>query len=224
MSLKLVLAEDDYLIREGTASLLQDVEELELVATASDLPSLLKAVEEKRPDVVLTDIRMPPTNTTEGIDAAHKIRADHPQIGVLVLSQHAEDEYVHELFKNGSSGLGYLLKERVADIEDLVSALEEVARGGSRIDTKLVDVLVRRKVESPGSLISQLTARERETLGLMAQGKSNAAIAKTIFLSERAVEKHINSVFQKLLISEERDVNKRVLAVLVFLRETRLSE
>jgi DNA-binding NarL/FixJ family response regulator len=223
VALRVVFAEDNYLVREGTAALLDAVEDLELVASVSDLDSLLAAVEEYRPDAVLTDIRMPPTHTTEGIEAAKRIRAEHPEIGVVVLSQYAEEEYAYELLKEGAAGLGYLLKERVADLEELVRAIVEVSRGGSVLDPKVVEGLVSRKERLAHSPLGQLTEREREVLEQMAQGKNNAAIAKSLFLTERAVEKHINSLFHKLGLTEEADVHRRVMAVLAFLREEGLS-
>jgi DNA-binding NarL/FixJ family response regulator len=216
---RVVFAEDNYLVREGTAALLRTSAEIELVAMASDLEELLAAVEEHRPEVVLTDIRMPPTNTTEGIDAARRIREEHPDTGVVVLSQFAEAEYAHELLKNGAVGLGYLLKERVSDLDELVRALTEVAHGGSVIDPKVVEALVSAKERTGRSPLAQLTDREREVLAHMAQGKNNAAIARSLFLTERAVEKHINSVFHKLELSAEPEVHRRVMAVLAFLRE-----
>ena len=190
-----------------------------MVEAVGALPTLLSAVEAHRPDAVLTDIRMPPTNTTEGIDAARRIRAEHPEIGVVVLSQYAEEEYAYDLLKDGAAGLGYLLKERVADVTELARALNEVSRGGSVLDPKVVEALVAAKDRISHSPLARLTDREREVLGLMAQGKNNAAIAKSMFLTERAVEKHINSLFHKLDLSEEVDVHRRVMAVLAFLRE-----
>lgn len=219
MPLRVVFAEDNYLVREGTAALLSGVDDIELVASVADLDGLLAAVEEHGPDVVLTDIRMPPTHTTEGIEAARKIRADHPEIGVVVLSQYAEEDYAYELLKDGAAGLGYLLKERVADLDELVRAMNDVARGGSVLDPKVVEGLVARKDRLAHSPMAQLTEREREVLEQMAQGKNNAAIAKSLFLTERAVEKHINSLFHKLGLSDELDVHRRVMAVLAFLRE-----
>jgi DNA-binding NarL/FixJ family response regulator len=217
---RVVFAEDNYLVREGTAALLQSTDEVDLIGTASALDELLVAVEELKPEVVLTDIRMPPTNTTEGIDAARRIRADHPDIGVVVLSQFAEEEYAYELLKDGAAGLGYLLKERVSNLDELVRALNEVAKGGSVLDPKVVEALVSAKDRMAHSPLAQLTDREREVLEHMAQGQNNASIAKSLFLTERAVEKHINSLFHKLGLSEETDVHRRVMAVLAFLRET----
>jgi DNA-binding NarL/FixJ family response regulator len=216
---RVVFAEDNYLVREGTAALLTTSEEVDLVGTATNLEELLIAVDELRPEAVLTDIRMPPTNTTEGIDAARKIRGEHPEIGVVVLSQFAEEEYAYELLKDGAAGLGYLLKERVADVTELVRALNEVAGGGSVLDPKVVEALVSAKDRMAHSPLAQLTDREREVLEHMAQGQNNAAIARSLFLTERAVEKHINSLFHKLALSEETEVHRRVMAVLAFLRE-----
>ncbi len=217
---RVVFAEDNYLVREGTAALLQGSDDVELLGTAAALDELLTAVEELKPEVVLTDIRMPPTNTTEGIDAAKRIRADHPDIGVVVLSQFAEEEYAYELLKDGAAGLGYLLKERVADVTEVVRALNEVAKGGSVLDPKIVEALVAAKDRMAHSPLASLTEREREVLDHMAQGKNNASIAQSLFLTERAVEKHINSLFHKLGLSEETAVHRRVMAVLAFLRET----
>jgi len=214
-----VFAEDNYLVREGTSALLQSTNEIDLVGTATDFEELMIAVDEMRPDAVLTDIRMPPTNTTEGIDAARKIRGEHPEIGVVVLSQFADEAYAYELLKDGAAGLGYLLKERVADVDELVRALNEVAKGGSVLDPKVVEALVSAKERMAHSPLAQLTDREREVLEQMAQGKNNAAIAKSLFLTERAVEKHINSLFHKLALSEETEVHRRVKAVLAFLQE-----
>ena len=216
--LKVVFAEDNYLVREGTAALLNSVDEIELVAVAEDLDSLMAAVEANEPDAVLTDIRMPPTKTTEGIDAALRIRAEHPGTGVVVLSQYDDEEYAYELLKDGAAGLGYLLKDHVGDVEELVRALQDVAKGGSFLDPQIVEALVARKQKLANSPLGELTEREREVLEQMAQGKNNAAIAKSLFLSERAVEKHINSLFHKLRLSNEPEVHRRVKAVLTFLK------
>jgi DNA-binding NarL/FixJ family response regulator len=216
---RVVFAEDNYLVREGTAALLDSTEEVEVVGIATNLEELLLAVDELGPDAVLTDIRMPPTNSTEGIDAALKIRGEHPEIGVVVLSQFAEEDYAYELLKDGAAGLGYLLKERVADVTELVRALNEVAKGGSVLDPKVVEALVAAKDRMAHSPLAQLTDREREVLEHMAQGQNNAAIARSLFLTERAVEKHINSLFHKLGLSDEPEVHRRVMAVLAFLRD-----
>jgi DNA-binding NarL/FixJ family response regulator len=215
-----VFAEDNYLVREGTSALLEASDGVDLIGTASELDGLMSAVEELKPEAVLTDIRMPPTNTTEGIDAAKRIRAEHPDIGVVVLSQFAEEEYAYELLKDGAAGLGYLLKERVADVTEVIRALNEVAKGGSVLDPKVVEALVSAKDRMAHSPLAQLTEREREVLEHMAQGQNNASIAASLFLTERAVEKHINSLFHKLGLSEETSVHRRVMAVLAFLRET----
>jgi DNA-binding NarL/FixJ family response regulator len=215
---RVVFAEDDYLVREGTAALLAQAEDVEIVEAVADMDALLAAVERHRPDAVLTDIRMPPTKTTEGIDAALRIRREHPDTGVVVLSQYAEEEYAYELLREGAGGLGYLLKERVADVEEIVRALREVAAGGSVLDPKVVEGLVSRRDREAHSPLARLTDREREVLALMAEGKNNAAVAASLFLTERAVEKHINSMFHKLGLSEEPNVHRRVMAVLTFLR------
>jgi DNA-binding NarL/FixJ family response regulator len=220
VTLRVVFAEDNYLVREGTSALLREVGEVELVGVVADLQGLMDAVEEQIPDVVLTDIRMPPTHTTEGIAAAKRIRAEHPAIGVLVLSQFADEDYAYDLLKEGAAGLGYLLKERVAEIEELVRALKEVAAGGSVLDPKVVESLVGHKSDRQNSPLERLTARERDVLQQIAEGKNNAAIAEALSLSPRAVEKHINSIFQKLDLSEEPHVHRRVMAVLTFLRGT----
>jgi len=218
--LRVVFAEDNYLVREGTVALLQELGDIEVVATAESFDGLLEAVASQTPDAVLTDIRMPPTGTDEGIRAAKTIRHDHPSIGVVVLSQYADEDYAYELLKDGAAGLGYLLKERVADVEEVVRALEEVSRGGSVLDPKVVEALVAAKDRMAHSPLGLLTDREREVLSFMAQGMNNAAIAKALFLTDRAVEKHINSMFHKLGLTEEHDVHRRVMAVLAFLRET----
>lgn len=214
-----MFAEDDYLVREGTAALLEQLEDIEIVAMVADRDALLAAVEEHRPDAVLTDIRMPPTKSTEGIEAARRIRAEHPETGVVVLSQFAEEDYAYDLLRDGADGLGYLLKERVADIEEVARALRDVAEGGSVLDPKVVEGLVARREREARSPLGHLTEREREVLSLMAEGKNNAAIAASLVLTQRAIEKHINSLFHKLGLSEEPDVHRRVMAVLAFLRE-----
>jgi DNA-binding NarL/FixJ family response regulator len=218
--IRVVFAEDNYLVREGTAALLQNAGSVDLVGTAATFDELLAQVEETSPEAVLTDIRMPPTNTTEGIDAAKRIRQEHPNVGVVVLSQYAEEEYAYELLKDGAAGLGYLLKERVSDLDEVVRALNEVSKGGSVLDPKVVEALVSAKERMAHSPLASVTDREREVLELMAQGKNNASIAKALFLTERAVEKHINSLFHKLGLTEEPDVHRRVMAVLAFLRES----
>lgn len=217
MPIKIVLAEDNYLVREGVARLLETEKELDLLAAVEDLPTLMKAVEELSPQVVVTDIRMPPTSTDEGIQASEQLRESHPEVGVVVLSQYAEPEYALMLLEKGAAGRAYLLKERVSEIDQIRQAIEEVARGGSVIDPKVVEVLVAAKARAKESPLERLTPRENEILSEMAQGKNNAAIAATLVLTERAVEKHINSIFSKLALSEEKDVHRRVKAVLLFL-------
>jgi DNA-binding NarL/FixJ family response regulator len=219
--LRIVFADDSYLVREGISALLADVDEIDLVAAVASPPELLKAVDEHRPEAVLTDIRMPPTFVDEGIVVAHQIRAKHPKIGVVVLSQYVEEAYAFELLKEGVAGMGYLLKERVSDVVELVRALQDVSRGGSALDPKVVEALLRRKATESSSPLQGLTDRELEVLKEMATGRSNATIATTLFMSERAVEKHIGAVFQKLGLVEERQSNRRFMAVLAFLEATR---
>lgn len=217
MPLRLVFAEDNFLVREGTTALLAEVDSLEIVEAVGDQPSLLKAVAELRPDAVLTDIRMPPTFTSEGIDAAKRIRAEYPDIGVVVLSQYAEHDLAFELLSDGVAGLGYLLKERVSQVDELVRALQDVCRGGSALDPKIVEGLMFRRSREAASPLHELTEREREVLAEMATGRNNAAIARALYLSDRAVEKHIGLIFQKLGLIDEGEVNRRVKAVLAFL-------
>ncbi len=210
-------AEDSYLIRESLERLLSGGKDIELAAVCDDLPSLREAVRAHQPDVVVTDIRMPPGNSDEGLKIAEELRRSNAATGVLVLSQYGEPRYALRLLGEGSEGRGYLLKERVSDAEQLRSAIREVARGGSVVDPKIVDALVRARVTSRESGMDDLTPRELEVLGEMAQGKSNAAIAESLVVSERAVEKHINSIFSKLGVSFEENVNRRVRAVLIYL-------
>jgi DNA-binding NarL/FixJ family response regulator len=217
MTVRVVFADDNYLVREGVAGLLMESPDIDLVETVADPAALQRAVVLHRPNAVLTDIRMPPTFTTEGIDAAKRIRADFPDIGVVVLSQYIEEEYAFELLSDGVEGLGYLLKERVTQADDVVNALNAVARGGSVLDPKVVEGLLARKSNQASSPLLGLTDREFEVLQQLATGKSNGATAKALFLSERAVENHVSSVFQKLGLVQESDVNRRVMAVLAFL-------
>jgi DNA-binding NarL/FixJ family response regulator len=217
--IRVALAEDHVLLREGISRLVAANEDFELVGAASDLPQLLAMVAEQVPDVVVTDIRMPPTGTDEGIQAAAWIRQNHPRVGVVVLTQYTAPGYAVALLEHGSSGRGYLLKERVGSVDELARAIRTVAGGGSVIDPLVVDELVRARSQERMSGLSSLTPRESEILAEMAQGKSNSAIAAALFVTERAVEKHTNSIFSKLGLSEERDVNRRVKAVLVFLSQ-----
>jgi DNA-binding NarL/FixJ family response regulator len=217
--IRLVFADDNYLLREGVTQLIEGQPELALAATATDLQSLLDAVDREKPDVVITDIRMPPTGTDEGIRAAEQLRTTHPKTGVVVLSQYVEPEYALSLLSKGAAGRAYLLKERVSDIDQLVHAVTEVARGGSVIDPKVVEALVAARARKPDSPLQDLTPREQEVLAAIAEGKNNAAIAKQLFLTERAVEKHINSIFSKLGLQEEKDAHRRVRAALLYLSE-----
>ncbi len=220
MTLRIVFADDNYLVREGVAALLAESAEIELLETVADAEALHRAVALNKPDAVLTDIRMPPTFTTEGIDAAKRIRADFPGTGVVVLSQHVEAEDAMDLLADGVEGFGYLLKERVTELDELVRALQEVARGGSALDPKVVEGLLAQKTPKTSSALASLTERELEVLQEIATGRNNAATAKALYMSERAVEKHVGSVFAKLGLVNEGEVNRRVMAVLAFLRET----
>jgi DNA-binding NarL/FixJ family response regulator len=220
MTVRVVFADDNYLVREGVAGLLSETEGIDLVETVADPDALHAAVAVHRPDAVLTDIRMPPTFTTEGIDAAKRIRAEFPGTGVVVLSQYVEEDYAYALLADGVEGLGYLLKERVSQVDDLVRALYDVSRGGSALDPKVVEGLLSRKGQETNSALRGLTERELEVLQALATGRSNQAVAKALFMSERAVEKHVGSVFQKLGLANESDVNRRVMAVLAYLEAT----
>jgi DNA-binding NarL/FixJ family response regulator len=217
--IRVVIAEDNALLRDGLARLISSTADFELVGTAASYDELLALVEQSNPDVVVTDIRMPPTGTDEGIRAAAALRTSNPDTGVIVLSQYVSPAYAMSLLSQGSERRGYLLKDRVADVDDLVDAIRVVAGGGAVIDPKVVEQLVASSSRKAKVPLDFLTPREREVLGEMAQGKSNAAVAASLVLSERAVEKHINSIFSKLHLSEERDVNRRVTAVLMYLTE-----
>ena len=220
MALRVVLADDNYLVREGLSALLAEADGVEVVAAVADPEALLAAVTEHEPDAVLTDIRMPPTFTGEGITAARRIRAEHPAIGVVVLSQYVEGDDPYELLQDGVAGVGYLLKERISDLDELVRALREVARGGSVLDPRVVEGLMARKAGEARSPLQGLTDREHEVLAAMATGRTNSSIARTLHMSDRAVEKHIGAVFTKLGLGEEADVNRRVVAVLTYLDAT----
>jgi DNA-binding NarL/FixJ family response regulator len=216
--IRVVVAEDTYLVREGIRRLLEPEADIELVATCADLPSLRKAIETEQPDVVLTDIRMPPSSRDEGIQVADQLRDESPETGVVVLSQFAAPEYALALLEKGADRRAYLLKDRVGDAAQLAGAIREVARGGSVIDPKIVEALVTAKGrgESP---LDELTPRERETLEEMAQGKNNAAIAASLVITEQSVEKLIHSIFRKLGVAWQPDANRRVKAVLLYLAE-----
>ncbi|MDP8929800.1 MAG: response regulator transcription factor [Actinomycetota bacterium] len=217
--LAVVIAEDNYLVREGTRRLLEDTQEVEILAAVATADELLDAVRQFSPHAVITDIRMPPTHHMEGIEAAHVIRAEHAGVGAVVLSQHADEAYAFELFKHGTGGLAYLLKDRVGDLEPLLHALRETHAGGSVIDPQIVETLVSRRVRMADSPLAHLTDRETDVLREMAQGKANSAIAESLFVSESAVEKHVNAIFSKLHLTAERKLHRRVTAVLTFLRE-----
>ena len=216
-ALRVVLADDNFLVREGVAKLLAEIDDLELVASVEDAQALLAAVAEHRPDAVLTDIRMPPTHTTEGIEAAKQIRIDYPDVGVVVLSQYVEEDYAFDLLADGVAGLGYLLKERISDRAQIVNALTAVASGGSVVDAKVIDALIGARARNETSPLAALTPREREILAEIAQGKTNQTIAAELFLTKRAVEKHINAIFSKLGLSNDDDVSRRVKATLIHL-------
>jgi DNA-binding NarL/FixJ family response regulator len=219
MALRVVVAEDNLLVREGVVTLLEHQPDLTVCGSCGTYDELVATVEEQQPDVVLTDIRMPPTGTDEGIRAALALRDSHPKTGVVVLSQFVDPAYALALLERGSEGRAYLLKERVSDAGQIVHAIEEVARGGSVIDPLVVEALVSQRTARTASALERLTPREREVLEQMAQGRNNAGIAQALSLSERAVEKHINSLFSKLGLSEEPDVHRRVKAVLLYLSE-----
>lgn len=217
MTTRVVLADDHELLRHGVARVLESIDDVEIVQQCDDYPSLIQAVGDHLPDLVVTDIRMPPTGTDEGIAAALAIRKANPDIGVIVLSQFAEPEYVLQLFEEGSGGLGYLLKERVSKAE-MERAIDEIRAGGSAVDSTIVEVLVsgRRKSQSP---LSSLTPREREVLAMIAEGHNNATVADRLVLSPKAVAKHINSIFSKLSLREDEQSHSRVKAVLMWLAE-----
>jgi DNA-binding NarL/FixJ family response regulator len=219
VAIRVAVADDSVIIREGLERLLAGSPGIEVVAECEDLPSLVDAVERETPDVVLTDIRMPPTETDEGIRFAAEMRERHSDLGVIVLSQFAEPSYVLRLLDSGSDRRGYLLKERVHNRGELISAIDNVAAGGSVIDPKIVEVLVEEQTRAQRSPLVALTEREREVLAEIATGKSNSAIAESLVLTKRAVEKHINSIFLKLDLAAADDVSKRVKATLMFLAD-----
>ena len=219
MPLRLVIAEDHLLVREGVRRLLEADPDLEVAAVCGDLDSLFAAVEAEQPDVVVTDIRMPPGNSDEGIQAAERLRTSNPEVGVVVLSQYATPSYALALLESGSARRSYLLKERIQEPDQLVSAIRAVANGGSVIDPKVVEALVAEDARGERSPLKSLTARERDVLREMAAGKSNEAIGESLFLAERSVEKVIHSIFSKLGLSWEPSVNKRVKAVILYLAE-----
>jgi DNA-binding NarL/FixJ family response regulator len=213
--LRVLVADDSVLLREGLVRLLEEAG-CQVVAQAGDAPDLLRKVRAHKPDVALVDVRMPPDNTDDGLRAALTIRGEQPQTGVLVLSQYIEERYAMELIGEADAGVGYLLKERITDVDALISAVRQVAQGGSVIDPQVVSQLLRRYRQADP--LEALTPREREVLELMAQGRSNLALASRLVISERAVEKHVTSIFSKLNLPPAEDDHRRVLAVLTFLR------
>lgn len=217
--IRLVLAEDGDLLRAGVLALLEAYDDIDVVATATSLPELLAAVDAHGPDLVLTDIRMPPDFTDEGIRAATQLRRTHPGIGVVALTQYSDVEYALDLVRDGSDGRGYLLKERVADVDELVAAIRTVAAGGSVIDQLVVDALVATSTRRPDSVLDRLTPRELEVLAMVARGMTNATIAAELVVTDRAVEKHINSILSKLDLPADAPFHRRVAATLVFLSE-----
>ena len=215
--LRIVVADDSYLVREALTHLLGDTPELELVATCEDGDALLAAVDAELPDAILTDIRMPPSREDEGIAIANRLRETHPSIGVVVVSQYATPQYALALLEHGSDGRAYLLKERLSDRAQLIAALRAVAAGGSVVDSKVVDELIAARMRASASPLGELTPRELEILSEIAQGKTNQAIAEQLFLTKRAVEKHINAIFLKLGLTSAEDFSRRVKAALIYL-------
>lgn len=217
MTIRLVLGEDSYLASEGIARMIERADEIELVATRNDLDSLVAAIDEEEPDVVLTDIRMPPTNTDEGIRLANELRSSKPDVGVVILSQHSDPVYAMALFQTGSARRAYLLKERVRDATELVRAVRSVVDGGSYVDPLVVEKLLQATRTREESHLDALTPRELEILALIAEGRSNAAIADHLVLTKRAVERHINGIFMKLDLGNPEEVSRRVMATLIYL-------
>jgi DNA-binding NarL/FixJ family response regulator len=217
MTTRLVLGEDNALLREGMRGMLSSEDGLEVVASCADLDGIRDSIDALRPDVVLTDIRMPPSWTDEGVQVARHCRARHPSTGVILLSQYVDPAYVRSLLESGSAGRGYLLKERVSDVDELVAAVAVVARGGSVVDPQVIEHLVKAGVSRGNSKVGRLSARELEVLAEMSRGHNNAAIAASLFISQRAVEKHINSIFAKLGVGLDDESHPRVRAVLLYL-------
>jgi DNA-binding NarL/FixJ family response regulator len=219
MALRVVLADDSYLVREALTHVLADAPGIDVVAVCEDVDSLMLAIEAEQPQVVVTDIRMPPGKSDEGVRVAGELRTSHPEVGVVILSQYLEARYALDLLAEGSDGRAYLLKERIHDRSELMAAIEATATGGSVIDAKVVDMLVEARSRVAASPLAGLTSRERAILGEISRGKSNSAIAESLTLSKRAVEKHINSLFTKLELPQSEDVSRRVKAALMFLAD-----
>jgi DNA-binding NarL/FixJ family response regulator len=220
VSLRVAIAEDSYLIREALRELLAGAPELQVVAVCEDTHELMGAIERESPDVVMSDIRMPPFQEWDGIRVAAELRQTHPGVGVVILSQYADPGMALRLFESGSEGRAYLLKERVGDRGQLVDAIEAVADGRSVVDAKIIDLLIAERAGSPASPLDELTARERQVLAEVAAGRSNGAIAASLFLTKRAVEKHINAIFLKLGLREYEDTSRRVTAALIYLADS----
>ena len=217
MAIRVILAEDNYLAREGIVRVLESISDVDLVAAYGDLETVRDAIDSSRPDVVVTDIRMPPSHTDEGIRLADELRTTQPEVGVVVLSQHTDPRYALALFERGAARRAYLLKERVRDRAELGRAVREVANGGSVIDPRIVEGLLSVHARSDGAPIDQLTPRELQILGLIAEGRSNTAIAGELVVTKRAVERHINAIFRKLELEESDDISRRVTAALLYL-------
>ena len=223
MAIRVILADDSYLVRQGLKQVLAGASDVEVAAECSDLDSVFEEVDRHRPDVVLTDIRMPPSNTDEGVQVASRLRESHPDVGVVLLSQYTDPSYLRALLVDGSEGRAYLLKERISDRRQVVEAIEAVAAGSSVVDPKVVEVLLAARARGERSPLAELTPRELEVLAAIAEGKSNTAIAESLVLTKRAVEKHINAIFLKLNLShsvEAERISPRVTAALLFLSET----
>lgn len=218
-AIRVIAAEDSFVVREFLSAALQHAPRLQLVAVCADRTELDRAIETARPDVVVTDIRMPPSGADEGIRVASRLRESNPEVGVVVLSQYADPTYALALLESGSGRRAYLLKERIRNRKELVAAIEAVADGGSVIDPKIVDMLIEARYRRERSPLAALTPRERELLAEIAAGKSNGAIAESLFLTKRAVEKHVNSIFSKLALPEDQDVSRRVKATLIYLSD-----
>jgi DNA-binding NarL/FixJ family response regulator len=223
MPIRVVLGEDNYIAREGISRVLEREADIQLVAACDDLDTLRETIDRAAPDVVLTDIRMPPSNTDEGIRLANELRSSHPGVGVVVLSQHAEPSYAAVLFADGADRRAYLLKERVKDRAELTDALRKVAEGGSVVDPRIVEELVAARRQRQTSRLDTLTPRELEILGLIAEGQSNASIAEALVITKRAVERHVSSIFGKLDLGNEDDVSRRVKAAVLYLADTSAS-